>query len=59
MTVAGAQSLVGLGALVLGILGVIGIAPIIMVLVALLAIGASMLLRSSFAAGFVQGLLRS
>jgi hypothetical protein len=58
MTVAGAQVLVGLGALVLGILGVIGIEPIILVLVALLAVGASMLLRSSFAGGFMQDLLR-
>jgi hypothetical protein len=44
---AGAQALVGLAAMVLGILGLVGIASTILVLVALLAMSASILLRSS------------
>jgi hypothetical protein len=59
MTTASDQVLVGLAALALGILGVVGIAPIMVMLVALLAIGASMLLRSSFAGGFLLDWLRS
>jgi hypothetical protein len=56
--VAGAQVLVGLAAVVLGILGLVSIVPITMILVALLAIGASMLLRSSFVGGFLLDFLR-
>jgi hypothetical protein len=58
LVAAGAQVLVGLAAVVLGILGLVGIMPITMILVALLATGASMLLRSSFVSGFLPGFLR-
>jgi hypothetical protein len=58
LVTAGAQVLVGLAAVVLGILGLVGIMPITMILVALLATGASILLRSSFVGGFLPGFLR-
>lgn len=46
-TVAGADVLIGLGALVLGILGLVGVAPMTVTLVALLSIGAVSLLTGS------------
>jgi hypothetical protein len=52
-----AQVLTGLASLALGILGLVGIGPTTMVLAALLAIGASMLLRSSFVSGWLLDLL--
>jgi hypothetical protein len=58
LAAAGAQVLVGLAGLVLGILGLIGIAPTTMVLVALLATGAAILLRSSFVGGLLLDFLR-
>jgi hypothetical protein len=58
LVAAGAQVLVGLAAVVLGILGLVGIMPIRMILVALLATGASMLVRSSFVGGFLPDFLR-
>jgi hypothetical protein len=58
LAAAGAQALVGLAGLVLGILGLVGIAPMTMILVALLAIGASILLRSSFVGGLLLDFLR-
>ena len=58
LVAAGAQVLVGLAAVVLGILGLVGIMPITMILVALLATGASMLLGSSFVGGFLPDFLR-
>jgi hypothetical protein len=50
---AGAQVLVGLAGLVLGILALVGIAPTLMVLVGVLTIGASVVLRSSAVGGFL------
>jgi hypothetical protein len=58
LAAAGAQVLVGLASLVLGILGLIGIAPVTLVLVALLAIGAAILLRSSFVGGLLLDFFR-
>jgi hypothetical protein len=58
LAAAGAQALVGLAGLVLGILGLVGIAPMTMILVALLAIGASILLRSSFVGGLLLDFFR-
>jgi hypothetical protein len=58
LAAAGAQVLVGLAAVVLGILGLVGIMPITMILVALLATGASMLLHSSFLSGLLPDFLR-
>jgi hypothetical protein len=52
-----AQVLTGLASLALGILGLAGIVPTTMILVALLAIGASMLLRSSFVSGLLLDFL--
>jgi hypothetical protein len=50
---AGAQVLVGLAGLVLGILALVGIAPTLMVLVGVLTIGTSVVLRSSAVGGFL------
>ena len=58
LAAAGAQALVGLAGLVLGILGLVGIEPMTMILVALLAIGASILLRSSFVGGLLLDFFR-
>jgi hypothetical protein len=58
LAAAGAQVLVGLAAVVLGILGLVGIMPITMILVALLATGASMLLHSSLVSGLLPDFLR-
>ena len=58
LAAAGAQALVGLAGLVLGILGLVGIAPMTMILAALLAIGASILLRSSFVGGLLLDFFR-
>lgn len=58
LTAAGAQVLVGLAALVLGILGLVGIMPITMILVALLTTAASILLRNSLLGGFLLDFLR-
>ena len=58
LAAAGAQALVGLAGLVLGILGIVGIAPMTMILIALLAIGASILLRSSFVGGLLLDFFR-
>jgi hypothetical protein len=55
---AGAQVLVGLSGLVLGILALVGLVPIMMILVALLAIGASILMRGSFVGGLLLDFLR-
>ena len=49
LSAAGAQALLGLAGMVLGILGLVGIAATMMVLVAFLAAGVSILLRSSSA----------
>ena len=49
LSAAGAQALLGLAGMVLGILGLVGIAATMMVLVAFLATGVSILLRSSSA----------
>ena len=57
LAAAGAQVLVGLAGVVLGILGLVGIASTTMVLVALLATGASILLRSSSVGGLLQDFL--
>lgn len=57
LAAAGAQVLVGLAALVLGILGLVGITSTLMVLVALLATGASILLRSSSLDGLLLDFL--
>ena len=54
---AGAQVLIGLAGLVLGILALVGIASMTMVLVALLATSVSTLLRSSFVGGLLQDFL--
>ena len=54
---AGAQVLVGLGSLVLGILSIVGIASMMMVLVALLATSVSILLRSSSVGGLLLDFL--
>jgi hypothetical protein len=58
LAAAGAQVLVGLAGLVLGILGLVGIWSMTMILVALLATGASILLRSSFVGGLLLDFLR-
>jgi hypothetical protein len=58
LAAAGAQVLVGLAALVLGILGLVGIASTMMILVALLATGASILLRSSSVGGLLLDFLQ-
>jgi hypothetical protein len=58
LAAAGAQVLLGLASLVLGILALVGIMPITMILVALLATGASILLRSSFVGGLLLDFLR-
>jgi hypothetical protein len=58
LAAAGAQVLVGLAAVVLGILGLVGIMAITMILVALLATGASMLLHSSCVSGLLPDFLR-
>jgi hypothetical protein len=50
---AGAQVLVGLSGLVLGILALVGIAPMLMVLVGAMTIGASVVLRSSAIGGLL------
>lgn len=55
---AGAQVLVGLASIVLGILGLVGMTPTIMILVALLATGALVLLRSSVVGGLMLEFLR-
>ena len=55
---AGAQALVGLAAMVLGILGLTGIASTILVLVALLATSALIVLRSSSVGGLLLDLLQ-
>ena len=55
---AGAQVLVGMAGVVLGILGLVGIASTTMVLVALLATGASILLRGSSVGGLLQDFLQ-
>ena len=53
----GAQVLVGLASLVLGILGLVGVGSLMMVLVGVLVIGVSILLRSSAVGGFLLNLL--
>jgi hypothetical protein len=50
---AGAQVLVGLAGLVLGILALVGIAPMLMILIGVLIIGASVVLRSSAIGGLL------
>lgn len=55
---AGAQLLVGLGMVVLGILGLVGMAATMMILVAVLATGALILLRSSAIGGLMLEFLR-
>jgi hypothetical protein len=57
LAAAGAQVLVGLGSLVLGILSMVGIASMMMVLVALLATSVSILLRSSSVGGLLLDFL--
>ena len=57
LAAAGAQVLVGLGSLVLGILSIVGIASMMMVLVALLATSVSILLRSSSVGGLLLDFL--
>jgi uncharacterized oligopeptide transporter (OPT) family protein len=57
LAAAGAQVLVGLASLVLGIVGLVGISSMIMILVALLATSASILLRSSSVGGLLLDFL--
>ncbi len=53
---AGAQVLVGLAAMVLGILGLVGIAPVTLTLVAFLAVGTSILLSGAAVSGRMMAL---
>lgn len=57
MAATGAQSLVGIGVVVLGILAIIGISPLVLVLVALLAAGGSLLLTGGAVTSRVLGAL--
>jgi hypothetical protein len=54
---AGAQALIGLGAVTLGILALIGLAPLTLVLVAVLAVGASALLSGGALTGKMVSML--
>lgn len=54
---AGAQVLIGIASVVLGVLGLVGIAPMVLGLVALLGLGASVLLSGSAIAGRVMNAL--
>ena len=54
---AGAQVLVGLAVLVLGVLALAGVAPITMILAAALTVGAFILLNSPAVGGWLLGLL--